>query len=123
MRRLSIVALSLLLVSMPAVAQTATPLSKLAFDEVGQTVATASGATYTGLIDGSTTATPLTGIVCTATANPTGATCTSALPPLTPGTHTITITQTIGGASSAASAPLSFSLIVVVTPTNVRITP
>lgn len=104
-------------------AQPATPTSKLAFDEVGQSVATAGGATYTAFVDGSTTGVPLAGLTCTATTTPVGATCTVALPALTTGAHTLTVTQTIAGASSTPSASLAFSMVLVVTPTNVRIVP
>ena len=124
-RRLLGLSLLLLAVSaFPAYAQAATPTSRLAWDQIGQSVATASSATYTAFVDGSTTGIVVTGVVCVAGTPVTNATCTSNLPPLTPGTHTMTLTQTIGGASSPQSAPpLSFSYIVVVTPTNTRIVP
>lgn len=118
-----LLALGLALFATPAFAQAATPASKLAFDEVGQSAATAGGATYTAFIDGSTTGVPLTGLNCTATTTPVGATCTTNLPALTPGAHTLTVTQTIAGATSPASTPVSFSMVVVVTPTGVRIVP
>ena len=110
-----------MLAAVPAFAQAATPASKLAFDEVGQTVAVAQSATYNATIDAAAPV-ALAGVSCTATTTPVGATCTATLPALTLGTHTLTLTQTISGATSPASTPaLSFTYVIVVTPTNIRI--
>lgn len=119
-RRILGLACCILLMASASYAQAATPASKLAFDEVGQTVAVASAATYTAFVDGATTGTVLT-VTCVAGTPATTTTCTAPLLALTPGTHTVTVTQTISGAVSPPSTPLSFTYVVVVTPTNVRI--
>lgn len=114
------VAVCLLLMAVSSYAQAATPASKLAFDEVGQALAVVQGATYNAVVD-TAAPVPLAGVACIATTLPVGATCTATLPAMTVGTHILTVTQTISGAVSPQSAPLSFSFVVVVTPTNVRI--
>lgn len=98
--------------------QTATGNSKLAFDLPGQSVAIASTATYNGYVDGATTGVLLTGLTCSGT---TLTTCLVNFPALTIGNHTITVTQLFGITESTKSSVLNFTFVVVVTPTNVRI--
>ncbi len=105
-----------------ATAQPATPSSRLAWDEVGQSVATAQAAAYAVYVD---TGTPvaLAGVTCVVGTPASTTTCSAAFPALTPGAHTLTLTQIIGGAESAKSATLAFSYVLVVTPTAVRVVP
>ena len=113
------------LVGLPhiATAQAATPASKLAWDQVGQSVATASGASYSVYIDTGTPI-PLTGAVCVVGVPTTMATCTAPFPAMSPGAHTLTLTQVIAGAESPKSTPaLAVVFVVVVTPTNIRVVP
>lgn len=108
--------------SAAASAQTATPSSHLAFDEAGQAVTVAQGASYTASVD-SAAGIALTGVTCVAGTPSSTATCTANFPAMTPGTHTVTVTQTISGASSSPSVPLSVTFVIVVTPTNPRVVP
>lgn len=109
---------ALLLLSTPAFAQTATPQNKFQWTEAGQTVAIAGGAAY-NLYDG-TNPTPLvlTAVTCIAGAPTTDAVCTGNIPALTLGVHTVTLSQVISGAESGKSSVLSFTFVIVVTPTN-----
>ena len=104
-------------------AQTATPASKLGWDQVGQTATVATAAAYTVYIDGATVGVALTGVTCVTAAVPAnGSTCSATFPALTPGTHTLVGTQTISGTESAKTpTPFSFAFVVVVTPTGWRI--
>lgn len=99
-----------------------TPATHLGFDIVGQSAAVAQSATYLPYIDGSATPSlPLAGVTCVGA---TPVTCVSTFPPLSPGVHTLVITQVIQTAESSKSAPvLTFTFVVVVTPTNVRAVP
>lgn len=117
----AVVALWLCAVS--AHAQTATPASSLAWDQPGQTAAVAQGAAYKLYLDASTTGAALATVTCTAAPVTGPVTCASPFPAMTPGVHTLAITQTIGGVESAKSTTLSVTLVVVVTPVNVRIVP
>lgn len=112
------VACLLLLIAAPVFAQTATPQNKFQWTEAGQAFASAGAATY-NLYDGaSTTPIVLTGVVCVASVPVTDASCSANIPALTLGLHTVTLTQVISGAESAKSAALSFTFVIVVTPTN-----
>ena len=113
----------LLLCAAPLTAQTATPGSKLLFDLPGQTAVIAQSATYKLYVD---TGTPITlaAVTCTTGTPTTTATCSTAgWPAMTSGAHSLTVTQTIGGVETSQSVPLSVTLVIVVTPTNVRIGP
>jgi hypothetical protein len=116
-------ALLLLLLPVSLLAQTATPGSKLLWDLPGQTATVAQSASYRLYVD---TGTPisLTGVTCVTGTVATTATCSTAgWPAMTPGPHTLTVTQTMGGVESSQSVALSVTLVIVVTPTNVRIGP
>jgi hypothetical protein len=114
----SLVVLLALLMAQNVAAQTATPQNKFQWTEVGQSVAIAGGATY-NLYDG-TNPTPLvlTGLICGIGSPITDAVCTANIPALTLGVHTVTLTQVISGAESSKSAGLSFTFVIVVTPTS-----
>lgn len=117
---LAVVALTLLLLtSSVAKAQTATSGDKFGFDEVGQTLTVANGASYKLYLDGSTTGVTGLSLACTVVSNLVS--CSVSIPALTVGAHTVTISQVINTAESAKSSPLSFTFVVVVTPTNLRI--
>lgn len=108
--------LLLLLLPVPSFAQAivATPTYKLAIDVpacVGcpaMDVATATSYTYKVYLDGATTGTPLTGLVCAGT---TTITCTELIPAFTAGAHTITVTATNAFKESGQSKALTFTMI------------
>lgn len=102
-----------------ASAQTASPLNHLSWTQPNQDLTTAQAAIYS-LYDGpSLTPISLADTTCTAgTPNPV---CTALMPALTPGAHTVTITQRISGAESDKSNPASFTFVIVVTPANLTI--
>lgn len=113
-----LIALALLCSAAPLYAQTATPQNKFQWTEAGQTVPIAGGATY-NLYDGSNpTPLVLTGVTCVAGTPTTDANCTGSIPALTLGVHTVTLSQVISGAESGKSSVLSFTFVIVVTPTN-----
>lgn len=126
MRRLSVMLALVvgLFVAASASAQTVTSGSRLAWDQAGQTVATATSATYKAYVDTSTTGVALAGVTCVVGVPSTTATCSANFPALTPGSHTIALTQSIGTAESLRSTPpFAFEYVVVVVPTNVRMAP
>ena len=124
LKRLLVASALILLFGPPAAAQSvATPSNHLGWDEPGQSAAVANGSTYNAYLDASTTPTPLTGVTCSTGTPVSTATCVANWPALQPGTHTLTVTQVQTNVESAKSAPLSFTMVIVVTPTNVRQVP
>lgn len=117
----SLLALIIVISASSAFAQTATPSSRLAWDQIGQPPAAANGFTYTAYVDGATAGISLVGAVCNNGPTASDATCVVSLPPLVAGAHTVSVTQSLGGAESAKSVALSFTVVIVVTPTNVRL--
>lgn len=123
-KRLALSGLFVCALASVAAAQTATPASKLAWDEVGESPAVAQAAIYNLYVDGAGVAVNLTQVTCVAqTATPTNATCTAPFPPMTVGPHTLTLSQVTNSVESPKSAPLSVTFVVVITPTGLRITP
>lgn len=122
-RNLGLVVGLLALVAWPAAAQTvATPNNHLAWIEIGQSVAQASSAIYNSYLDTASTGVPVAGVACVVGSPATDSSCQSNLPVLTLGLHTVVLSQVISGAESAKSAPpLSFTFVVVVQPTSLRI--
>lgn len=116
-----VLALAFILVASFASAQVATPINHFGWTQVGQTVAVASPATYNLYVDAATTPVPLTGVTCVAAGS--DAACTSNIPALTVGAHTVTLAQNIQGAESGKSASLSFTFVVVVTPSGLVLKP
>lgn len=115
-----------LMASGVASAQTATPTSRLAWDQVAPSQAAAQGYVYEGAFDGgapqSLTAT------CTGTASPFA--CVASFPALTPGPHSVRLravdTTTVPGTrlESSLSAAFAFTLVALPdAPSNLRITP
>jgi hypothetical protein len=120
---LALLAIAVLWAS-PVAAQTATPASKLAWDEVGESPAVAQAAIYNLYVDGAGVALNLTSVACVVqTSNAANATCTAPFPAMTVGSHTLTLSQVSNGAESPKSAPLSVTFAIVVTPTGIRIVP
>lgn len=128
-RIFSLLLLTLTFTARIASAQVATPISHLGWTEVGQTaaVATTSGVSYLLYDNSATVGTPVTSVTCVAGTPSTNADCTSSIPPLTVGIHVITLTQQVtvaaGTAESAKSSPLSFTMVIVVTPSGVVLKP
>lgn len=124
LKRLAFLLVLLVLAPRLVAAQTvATPGNHLGFDLPGQSIAVANGSTYNAYLDASTTPAPLAGVTCSAGTPATTATCVANWPAMQPGSHTLTVTQAQGGVESAKSAPLSFTMVIVVTPQNVRQVP
>lgn len=120
---------AILLTPRVASAQVATPLQHFGFTEVGQTVAQAAGAgvSYNLYDNSSTTPIPLTGLACVAATVPANSDCTTSIPALTTGIHVVTVTQqvtvTAGPAESGKSNVLSFTMVLVVTPSGLIVKP
>lgn len=118
--------IGLMMVAALASAQSANNASKIVFDELAQSPATATSAQYPTYRDGSATAAAaLAGVTCAAAVAPLNpaadTTCQSTFPAFTPGTHTLAITQLLSGAESTKSNIVTFQFIVAVVPTNLRI--
>lgn len=110
-----------LLLAAPAFAQTATPQNHFGWTESAQTPAVATAATYK-LYEGATSLGTLANVSCVVSATTsTDADCTGDIPALVQGTHTVTLTQNSQGAESPKSNAISFTFVIVVTPTNFRV--
>lgn len=120
MKRLCLAA-CLCLFAVPVLAQTATPSSKVGFDQAGPDLATVQAYTYKYYADGATTGAALPAATCTGTASPFA--CTVPFPAFTPGNHTLTLTASnAAGESAQSTPPLAFTMVVTPTaPTNVTI--
>jgi hypothetical protein len=103
---------------------TATPSSKIAWDQLASTLAEAQGMTYKVYADGTTTGAVLVGVTCATGVTSPLFVCSAPYPAFTPGTHSIVLTAASTATSadeSAKSAPLAFTFIVQkATPLNVR---
>lgn len=106
-----------------ASAQVATPINHFGWTEVGQTPAVANGATYNVYVDAATVPVALTGVTCVVGTPVTDAACTSNIPALTVGLHVVTLAQNIQGAESGKSTSISFTFVIVVTPTGLILKP
>ena len=102
----ALVALLVALLVRVGLAQVATPGSRLAWDQDAPSLAEAQGQTYEASWDGAV-AVPLTGVTCTGTASPYA--CSGALPPLTVGTHTVTLRARNATGTGPTSDALAFS--------------
>lgn len=112
----------LLLSAVPLFAQVATPSNHFAWSEVGQAAPAAQVATYNLYVDGSAFGTPLLSVTCTANLlTPANADCLAPIPAMTLGLHVVTLTQVITGAESPKSSSLSFTFVIVVTPTSLSV--
>jgi hypothetical protein len=107
------------LLVLPLAAQTATPASRFAFDQVAPDLATANSYTYRYYADGATTGVALT-VTCTGTASP--FLCTAPVPAFTPGSHSVTLTAGNTAGESPKSVPFSFTMVIIpAVPANIRI--
>lgn len=112
--------LILLLVAAPCFAQTpATKASRLGWTQQAESLADAQALTFTIYVD------VLPGV---AMVNPACSDapaqmyqCEGALPAMTPGQHSLALTATSAGQESDKSSPLALRLVVVQTPTGLRI--
>lgn len=120
-RHVIAIALSILGVALRVDAQTATPSSSLAWDQLGQAPALASGATYRLYVDGAVVGSTVASVTCAVGPSVADATCVAPLPPLTAGQHTVTLSQIIDSAESPQSIALTFSVVIVVRPTSLRL--
>jgi len=111
---------SFVLVASVASAQPATPQNHLGWTQVGQTQAVAQGATYNIYVD-ALPSSVMAGVTCVTSGS--DSTCKGNWPAMTPGTHTVTLTQVIQTAESTKSVPLSVTFVVVVTPTGLVVVP
>jgi hypothetical protein len=117
--KIVIVAAMALLTASLAYAQTATPANKYQWTQQAQSATVAQAATYPHYLDGA--ATPSTTLTAACTQSGADATCTAPIPALTIGNHTVTLSQLISGAESPKSSPVTFTFVVVVQPTGLRI--
>lgn len=106
-----------LLASVASAQAVAFPTQHIGFDEA-QPVAVAQAATYNVYVDAQASAVA-TGLLCTASAG--ASVCRVDIPALTVGLHTVRLAQVIAGQESAQSDPLTFQLVVLAAPTNLRI--
>ena len=117
-----LLALAFTFVAGSAFAQVATPVSKLAWDQGGQDLATVQAYTYQHYDDGSATGVvfPPASITVTGIASP--FTVTATFPAFTPGQHTVTVSASNVAGESGQSNSLAFNFVVQpVTPTNLRL--
>lgn len=120
MKRVFVLCLTLLTLSaVPSFAQTATPLSKFAWDQGGADAATAQAYTYKYYMDGATLGVAFTGVTCSGS---TTVICLVPILPLTPGAHNVRITaENIAGVSSFSNT-LQFNLVITpIAPSNLRL--
>ena len=105
-----------------ASAQSATPVSSIAWDQAAADLATAQALTYRYYPDGAATGTVFSGVTCSGTASP--FVCSVAFPAFSPGPHTIAITAANTAGESAQSALVNFTFVVIpAVPANPRIVP
>lgn len=98
---------------------TANPgVSKLAWDQSANDLATASGAVYKHYDDGSASGVTFSGVTCTGGASP--FVCQVTFPPFSAGNHNVAVSATFSG-SEYKSQPLAFTVPVGPVPTNLRI--
>lgn len=115
---------AMVLMALTAHAQTpADPSKKLGWDVPGQSITVAQASGYNVYVDAGVTPIALQSVVCASGGASGPVSCMAPFPAMTPGTHTVTLTQTSGGAESAKSTGLSITFVVVVTPQNVRVVP
>jgi len=113
-----VAALFVLFLASTAQAQTATPQNHFVWTETAQTPAAASSATYK-LYEGTTVLGTLANVTCVQAGA--DASCTGDIPALTQGPHTLTLTQNSQGAESPKSNAVSFTYVIVITPTSFAI--
>lgn len=112
---------SLLLLASSAQAQTATPTSRLAWDQTAATLAEASGLAYEASFDGSAI-TALSGVTCAGAASP--FVCSAPLPAnLSAGAHAVAAQARNAVGASPLSATFNFTFISSppAAPSNLRI--
>ena len=103
-------------------AQSATPSSRLGWDQGAPTLADANGYTYKSFADGVAPGVVLTGVTCAGTTSPYA--CVVNFPAFTPGSHTIQISAANIAGESLPSAPFSFVFVVTpAVPANLRLVP
>jgi hypothetical protein len=95
----------------------ALPSSQLGWDMAAVTKAVADLHSYSLSVDGGAY-TPLASVVCSA-GSP--VTCRAPLPAMTVGPHVLLVRSRLGGVDSPSAAPLDIVVVVVVSPSNVRI--
>ena len=126
MRLLTLVPLLLVLWATPVIAQTTvTPNQRLRWDQAVADAADLALMTWDLVVDGTAVAPVVTPTACVL-GTATQATCTAALPAMTPGPHALTVrvNRTQGGATlSATSLPLTIVMYALVAPAGLAIVP
>lgn len=117
-----VLALGLLLLASSAQAQTATPTSRLAWDQTAATLAEASSLAYEATFDGAPIA-ALSGVTCAGAASP--FVCSAPLPALAAGAHAVAVQARNAVGPSPLSAAFNFTFISSppAAPSNLRIVP
>lgn len=113
---------SLLLLASSAQAQTATPTSRLAWDQTATTLAEASSLAYEASFDGAAIA-ALSGVTCAGAASP--FVCSAPLPALAAGAHAVAVQARNAVGAGPLSAAFNFTFISAppAAPSNLRIIP
>lgn len=120
MRRLLMVIGLLALASVAQAQGTATPTSRLAWDQAAGSLAEASGYAYEGVFDGNPAPVVLTGVSCGGATSPYQ--CAASFPALTPGPHTVQAAARSAAGASPLSAVFNFSFVALPSaPANLRI--
>lgn len=115
----ALLVIGLLTLASQAAAQTATPTSRLAWDQTAGSLAEASGYTYEGVYDGAA-AVPVTAVTCAGTTSPYQ--CAGSFPALTPGAHTVALQARNAAGASPLSAVFNFAFVPLPSaPQNLRI--
>lgn len=103
-------------------AQTATPLSRFAWEEAGPDLATVSAYVYRVYATGQLVGTPLANVVCVERGPVAVFTCEAPVGPFAPGSHTVTLTAGDASGVSEMSAPVTFVMVIVpAVPAGVRV--
>jgi hypothetical protein len=111
-----------LLAGIASAQSSATPTSKLVWDQIAPDLATANAYTYREYPETwvSGPGTVLTPVTCTGTTSP--FVCSTPFPAFTPGGHAVTMTAGNAAGESLKSTPFPFTFVVIPSPpTNLRI--
>ena len=120
MRALMTMGMLLALASGAAAQGTATPTSRLAWDQIAGSLAEASGYAYEGVYDGNPAPVVMTGVTCAGAASPYQ--CAGSFPALTPGPHTVAVQARNAAGPSPLSAVFNFAFVALPSaPQNLRI--
>lgn len=120
MKQCLLVLIVFVVLTASALAQTAVPGQKFAWDQAAPDLASAQGYTYKHYDDGVAAAVVFTGVTCTGAASPFA--CEVLIPAYTPGSHSLTVTASNIAGESVKSIPFAFAFVVTPgAPVNIHI--